>query len=300
MAKIICKALPLLLTVVLMGCGHAGQGNTKVLKLDADAVKGGGEDIKRTDVDSDSVQVKQFLHDFILAFERGRDIALLDSCLTSHAREMYERMVNAHDCDMLVLAQDVPSTFENTLSFACLGHGWYRMEYKDEYSHHTIINHLFVTRDDGGLRIAYVHGFGDGEVDEAIRMDSVFWVKKPEAHVGGGTAFEFLRSFYRAYVAEYLSLDAHVAQGTAMLRERFLSAEAQQQYDAAAQDYADDGQEGFDVLIGDFYTTMKRERDRKIREVAGGLFIVNHRLELSVKPVGDGWIITDMTLRDSE
>lgn len=62
-----------------------------------------------------STAIVKGIRDFVLAYERNPSDSLLSRHFTPHAREIYHRMVMEHDCDMLVLAQDTPDDFEQTL-----------------------------------------------------------------------------------------------------------------------------------------------------------------------------------------
>ena len=294
MENVACRAALLLAVGCFLSCSHAGRGEA----CGTDAAPQGREaESKGACADgkemADCIPAGEFLRRFILSYEQAPDASLLDSCLTPHAREMYGRMVMEHGCDMLVLAQDVPDDFEETLAVTALGHGWYRMEYEDPWRGGKVSNYFFVTGEgqDGRCRIAYVHGFAGELAADSIDASNLFWVKRGGVPVGGGTALEFLRSFYRAYAAEYLSLDADVARGTGMLRERYLSAEARNQCEALGKEYAEDGMDGYDALIGGFYTTMKREQERDIREAGAGLLTVDGRLEISVGHASGRWLI---------
>lgn len=237
---------------------------------------------------------EEFLKSFILSYVDRPRGSLLDSCMTPHAREIYGRMVMEHDCDMLILAQDTPDDFEQTLTVTSQGEGWYRMQYQASPSHKTVNNRFFVTvgKSAGTFRIAYVQGFDKETEGDILSTASLFFLEKPSVQVAGETALEFLRSFYRAYTSIYLSLAADVSHGTAALREKYLNALARQQYEALAQEYLNDGMDNYDALIGGFYTTMQQERTRTIRETKKGIFTIDSRLEILTEHSPKGWLIT--------
>ena len=242
----------------------------------------------------DSAATCRWLREFVLSYERHHSDSLLFSHMTPHARDIYDRMVMEHDCDMLVMAQDIPDDFEQMLSFRSLGADWYLMEYHVGDS--IVTNRFYMTgnnQGEGTRRIAFIEGFPSSK--ETGRM---FYGKKPEVPVSKESAAKFLHSFYQKYAAVYCSLDADVAHETEVLRQQYLSPLAQQQYTDYAKDYLEDGMDGFDILIGGFYTKLEKERRRTFLETANGHFIINDCLELSVHKDSEdkGWIIDDIHL----
>ena len=281
--------------------GHSGQTGGKadnVALMKSEAQQNGAY---FTDIaDKDSNTVKKFLRNLALAFGRRGEDSLMDRSMTPHALEIYGRMVMAHDCDMIVLAQDTPDDFEKTLVIKRQKPGWYSLEYYDPWSGKTIGNRFYVVKNknDGQPRIAYVQGYDSVDVSEADNNDSFFLSAKPKIRVGGDTPKEFLSSFYKAYTAVYISLNTQVAPETKVLRDKFLSGEAMQQYQKAADKYIQDGMYGYDALIGGFYTTVYREKAREIKEVKKGVFSVGNNTELTVERVSGKWLITKINVSD--
>lgn len=237
-----------------------------------------------------STAIVKGIRDFVLAYERNPSDSLLSRHFTPHAREIYHRMVMEHDCDMLVLAQDTPDDFEQTLSVRGLGEGWYQIAYS--VGNAVTTNRLYIQegRNYADFRIAFVKGLS------THNGNPMFYERKPEILIKKDDAESFLRSFYQAYAAAYCSLDAYVEHETEMLRRKYLSPLAQQQYANAAKVYQEDGMDGYDMLVGGFYTTLEKERGRSFKETEEGHFAVNGNLELAVcrDSDGNGWVIENI------
>ena len=235
----------------------------------------------------DSVAIIKCIRDFVLAYEKNPCDSLLSKYFTPHAREIYHRMVMEHGCDMLVLAQDTPEDFEKTLSVRRLGDGWYQIAYS--VGDAVTTNNLYIQEegDTVGFRVAFVKGFPPHDGNKQ------FYERKPKIPIEKDSAERFLYSFYQAYTAVYCSLDADVEHETEVLRRKYLSPFALQQYADCAKSYLEDGMEGYDVLVGGFYTTLEKERGRSLKEASEGHFVVNDCLELSVGRAtdGTGWVI---------
>ena len=237
----------------------------------------------------DSAAIIKGIRDFVLAYERHPSDSLLARYMSPHTRGVYHRMVMEHDCDMLVLAQDTPDDFEKTLSVKGLGDGWYQITYSVGDSVTT--NRLYIIQEKGresvGFRIAFVEGFPTHDGNK------LFYERRPKIPMEKESAERFLHSFYQAYTAVYCSLDADVEHETETLRRKYLSPMALRQYADYAKDYLEDGMEGYDVLVGGFYTTLEKERGRIIKEISEGCFVVNDCLELSIGRTtdGNGWVI---------
>lgn len=282
----LCKFLLFsLLVVAIVSCdgmksGVAQNGDGKGAALSVERkVQESPQDARS--VDSAAIVIKG-IRDFVLAYEKHPSDSLLSRYLTPHAREMYHRMVMEHDCDMLVLAQDTPDDLEQTLSVRSLGEGWYQIAYS--VGNAATTNCLYIQEGKGfaHFRIAFIKGFSTHEGNK------LFYARKPEIPINMESAESFLCSFYQAYAALYCSLDVDVEQETEVLRRKFLSPQAQQQYEDCASGYLKEGMDGYDVLVGGFYTTLEKEQGRSFKKTAEGCFVVNDCLKLSVCRDSDG------------
>lgn len=262
---------------------------------------------------ADTAAVGKWLLNFWL--KAGSDDCNFDSLLravmTPYMYDHARRFGSEHDYSLVILGQDVTDNFAKTARVEYAGKpGWFRLCYgipaEDAEGGYTT-NYAKVVEVGGLFRIAYMYPFGEkaGRFSEARMQDcgdSIFYYTVPRMDISNGSDSAFVRSFYLLYTGIHSTIAADVEQATDSLRRMYLSGNALAQFAKTRAEYAADGAEGYDLLIGGFYSDRFRRQNMRITNLGGGRFEVcvpigRIIVTIAHKTSGRSYEITNITKR---
>ena len=210
-------------------------------------------------IPADSTAIQETVHmitDFYMAYtthvlsDISSNDSLMKKYLTKRLIEKVGRMRTAIGADPIIRAQDFREDMVETLKFNHLYNNWYMVRYTCRGSKDTSYTNipLRVTLNDGRYMIDYITPDWNG----SLYGDSLLYDHPMPQSIDASAPLSLLKTFYSAYTMEYCSMSENLMFRLTELREKYLTTNASYQFEAAANEYKQDGSMGYDLLIDYF------------------------------------------------
>lgn len=181
----------------------------------------------------------------------SKNQALCKKYLTDELRQKLGRQTQATDADAIIRAQDVSQDMLESLKVKELSNDWYVVSF--QFSKNTPENRaeipLRARSADGKCVIYYIAPNGYGE--DHIKADGNYGVAE-KTFISQQSELAFIESFYKSYASIYCRMDENLNNQLKTLRSKYLTENAQKQYEETAREAAEDNSEGYDLLIDNY------------------------------------------------
>lgn len=247
-----------------------------------------------------SEQIRAFYKTYLYNTMMGdSNVALCKRNLTSTLIDKMERVTYITGADAIIRAQDATSDMIESLTVRALGNDWYMVSYygSKDYSTERVEIPLKMEHD----LIAYIvpqwNGamYGDSTL-QPIAHPAIDAIRQTDTNA-------FLTDFYSCYTAAYCSMQSDLAATLVTLQARYLSAHARTQFEAAAIYYAEDGVDGYDLLIDNMDFDCLWQEGLGIKPMGSDNYEISyregnaiHRIQLSLSHSSNGYLIDTISI----
>lgn len=242
----------------------------------------------------DTMQIKSMLKNYYLtAFGKSLNVNTYDSINRAiMSPQMYDRMGRwtcENDAVLMILGQDVPETFAETLTVSYADNGWFEVHFfdpnyiKNYGKPYDIRNFLKVKKyNNSEFKIVYIYPFGCDENHVQICTDTLFFESVPTPQIDTTSTAAFAETFYKAYVNMFCTLYGNTETETAMLRRKYFDTEANDKFHEIRNYYKEDGMPDYDIIIDGFTTDRFRAGKIKIENKGNDVFKIGH-IEMKIR-----------------
>ena len=177
--------------------------------------------------------------------------------MTKALAQKMQRATIGQDASAIIRAQDTDENMRESLSVKGLGGSWFMVSYATNGQSWEIP--VKASHVDGKWLMSYItpQPLGSAYGDQLICTTKPTPVKDRTTPIG------FLHDFYTAYLAAYGAMPENLADTLDVLRKKYLTPNALEQWKEAESAQEENGWPGYDLLINDFdfdwaaYPTLK-------------------------------------------
>ncbi|MFR1234827.1 MAG: hypothetical protein ACLSC9_00600 [Barnesiella sp.] len=199
-------------------------------------------------------QIKAFYSEYMHNLMHGNDSqnkGLCEKYITRALIQKIQRISYATGADAIIRAQDVNEAAIQSLYVEDLGDNWYLVHYLwdiDDKGSDTEIP-LKVQKAGDTCQIVYITPVWSGSLYGDKLLSNKEIVPREISQKSGQA---FLESFYKTYLNPYIRISENLQPDLEILRTKYLTRNAAQEFNLAEQNQLADGVKGYDLLIDNF------------------------------------------------